>query len=140
MIDELTLFAGTDIPCIELGVSIHQPTLKQISYITEEAFWTACSFLKFSKDSLSNEDRANLSNKSNFDIIMMMMREKKTEAKKLKVYVTSLLSLLFPNSKILLGTDVIHLQDHQTKEIRSINGENFEPFKGFFISFGSTSL
>jgi len=43
---------------------------------------------------------------------MMMMREKNTEAKKLKVYVTSLLSLLFPNSKILLGTDVIHLQDH----------------------------
>lgn len=133
MIDELTLFAGTDIPCIELGVSIHQPTLRQISYITEEAFWTACSFLKFTKDLLDDEDRANLSNKSNFDIIMMMMKEKNTEAKKLKVYVTSLLSLLFPNSKILLGTDVIHLQDHQTKELRSINSENYQSFKKILI-------
>ena len=49
MIGELLLLSGNDIPFPEAKVTIHQPTLKEIAYIGEEAFFLGCGFLNFSK-------------------------------------------------------------------------------------------
>jgi hypothetical protein len=52
MIDELLLLSGNDIPFPQARLTIHQPTLKEIAYITEQRFWSACELLKFDKDLL----------------------------------------------------------------------------------------
>ena len=52
MMDELLLLSGNDIPFLEAGLTIHQPRLKEIAYITESRFWPACELLKFDKASL----------------------------------------------------------------------------------------
>jgi hypothetical protein len=35
MIDELLLISGNDIPFLTAQISVHQPKLKEIAYITE---------------------------------------------------------------------------------------------------------
>ena len=39
MMDELLLLSGNDIPFLEVGLTLHQPRLKEIAYITEYNFW-----------------------------------------------------------------------------------------------------
>ena len=63
MENDLLLLSGNDIPFYGAQVSIHQPTIKEIAYIGEEAFYTGCEFLRFSKDKLTEEDRNSLENK-----------------------------------------------------------------------------
>ena len=38
MLDSLLLLSGNDIPFLEAQIVIHQPTIKEIAYIGEEAF------------------------------------------------------------------------------------------------------
>ena len=46
MENDLLLLSGNDIPFYGAQVSIHQPTIKEIAYIGEEAFYTGCEFLR----------------------------------------------------------------------------------------------
>ncbi len=133
-IDELLLLSGNDLPFPQAQLIIHQPRLKEIAYITQQQFWHACELLKFNKENLSNQDKLDLLNKSNFNIIMMMIQEKSLQSQQARLGVTSLLALLFPTSKILLKGKTILLQDYQTNEIREINENNFESFKQILIS------
>ena len=133
-IDELLLLSGNDLPFPQAQLTIHQPRLKEIAYITQQQFWHACELLKFNKENLSNQDKLDLLNKSNFNIIMMMIQEKSLQSQQARLGVTSLLALLFPTSKILLKGKTILLQDYQTNEIREINENNFESFKQILIS------
>ena len=80
MIDELLLLSGNDIPFPKARLTIHQPTLKEIAYITEQRFWAGCELIRFNKDFLSDEDRINLLNRSNFNIIMTIIQGKNLEA------------------------------------------------------------
>ena len=80
MIDELLLLSGNDIPFPEARLTIHQPRLKEIAYITEQRFWPGCELLKFDKESLSDKDKINLLNMSNFNIIMTMTQERTLES------------------------------------------------------------
>lgn len=132
-VDELLLLSGNDIPFPEARLIIHQPRLKEIALITEQRFWLGCELIKFNKEILSNEDKIDLSDKSNFDIIMMMIQGKNLESQKARLSVLSLLALLFPTSKITLGKKVIQLQDGQDGELHEINNENFEIFKDILI-------
>lgn len=133
-IDELLLLSGNDLPFPQAQLTIHQPRLKEIAYITQQQFWHACELLKFNKENLSNQDKLDLLNKSNFNIIMMMIQEKSLQSQQARLGVTSLLALLFPTSKILLKGKTILLQDYQTNEIKEINEDNFESFKQILIN------
>ena len=133
MIDELLLLSGNDIPFPEARLTIHQPRLKEIAYITEPRFWFGCELLKFDKNSLTEQDKSGLSNKSNFDIIMMIMKEKTPQSQQARLNVMSILTLVFPTYEILLGKQAIQLRDHQTGETSQINGQNFERFKEILI-------
>ena len=131
IIDELTLELGIDVPFVEAGITIHQPRLKEIAYITEHRFWLGCQLLKFDKENLTEQDKNSLSNWSNFNILMSMIQEKNMESQQAKLNVMSILTLLFPYYTINLGTKAIQLQHSQTKEIAEINNNNFEIFKNF---------
>ena len=133
-IDDLLLLSGNDLPFSEARLTIHQPSIKEIAYITENRFWSACELLKFDKEILADQDKVDLLNRSNFNIIMMMIQEKNLESQQARLNMTSLLALLFPTSKILLDNKTIRLQDYQTNEIKEINDNNFNSFKEILIN------
>lgn len=127
--DELSLILGVEIPFPPASIIIHQPRLKEIAYITEQRFWVGYELLKFDKENLTEQDKHDLSNWSNFDIIMSMIQEKNFESLQAKINISSLLTLLFPNYTVNLGKKAILLQDQQTKQSHEINNENFQEFK-----------
>ena len=134
MIDELLLLSGNDLPFPQAQLTIHQPRLKEIAYITQKQFWPGCEILKFNKENLIDQDKIDLSNMSNFNIIMMIIQEKNLQAYQAKLNVLSLLALLFPTKEILLEKGAIQLRDNQTGEVNEINEDNFEAFKEIIIT------
>ena len=76
MLNDLILLSGVDIPLKEAALVIHQPRIKEIALIGENNFFTGYELLKFSKDSLTSEDKAHLGNQTDFDIIMSIMNDK----------------------------------------------------------------
>lgn len=128
MLNELLLLSGNDIPFEEARVIIHQPTIKEIAYIGEEAFYSGCGVLNFSKDNLSEEDRVNLKNKTNFDVLMsMIMDNSHPVMRKNCINANMVLALMFPEYQIKFSRRAIFLI--KEGETYSINSENFEKFK-----------
>ena len=80
----LALMCGSDIPIPELQMAIHQPTLKEISYIGEQDFFMAIQCLQISKN-MFIKDNSLLESTTNFQIFMTVMSEKETQDKKQSV-------------------------------------------------------
>jgi hypothetical protein len=70
----LALMCGTDIPVPELQNSIHQPTIKEISYIGEQTFFVGLHTLTINKNLLT-QGKNLLENTTNFQIFMTIMKE-----------------------------------------------------------------
>ena len=132
--DELLLLSGNDIPFPQAQLTIHQPRLKEIAYITEERFWFGCELLKFDKNSLEEQDKVDLSNKTNFNIIMMMIKQKSVQSRQALNNILSVLTLLFPMYEIKIGKQTIQLKHHETGEAGEINSDNFESLKKILIN------
>lgn len=58
--DQLQLYSKIDIPFKSAELIIHNPTIKEISYIEEKDFFKGCEYLNFSKDRLEQKDKNNL--------------------------------------------------------------------------------
>lgn len=128
MFNDLLLLSGMDIPFSQAQIVIHQPKIKEIALIGEEAFFLGCEMLNFSKDLLSFEDQENLKDKTNFDVFMMIINSNDLKIKKNKIYVNMILSLIFPNYKIKFNRDSIEFVK-EGDEPKKINNSNFESFK-----------
>lgn len=124
-INKLLLQTGGDIPFLTAGVTIHTPSLKEIGLIGDKDFLIGCHFLNFSKKQLSDEDKNNLEDKSDFEIFMSVMSssEKATH----KTDAIMVLALLFPQYEIKIMKDKILLQSETNSS--SINKQNFDEFK-----------
>lgn len=148
IVDELALMTGIDIPFPAAQIVIHQPSIKEISYFGEEEFFIGCELLKFSKDSLPSEDKDNLKDQTNFDVIMSIMREKKDKSLvRNSLGAKMIFSLLFPdytvqfkkNSIVLLKeNEIIEKVNGQLKkttqlEEHRIDNDNYEDFKAILI-------
>lgn len=129
MIDKLLLLSGNDIPFPIAGITIHQPKLKEIALINEDTFWRGCQLLKFNKDILQDKVKNDLSNQSNFNIIMSMVQDRSIQSQKARINLLSILALIFPNYKIKLGNNIIQLFHSESQEMREINDDNFQRFK-----------
>ena len=125
MLDSLLLLSGNDIPFKEAQVNIHQPTMKEISLISEESFHIGCQFLIFSLDSLSEKDKISLGNKTDFEVFMSIMNSK--EKVQYRSDALLVLTLLFPNYEIKLTNTEIFLISPQGQG--RINNFNFAEFK-----------
>lgn len=129
MISELLLLSGNNIPFPEAQLTIHQPTIKEIGYIGEEAFFTGCDLLDFSKNVLSHEDKTRLEDKSNFEIFMSIMKDRQTTAiQSNKVSAMLVLALLFPDYQISFEDNIV-FSAVDSEEKYFITKENFEQFK-----------
>jgi hypothetical protein len=131
MINELLLISGNDIPFIEAQLVIHQPSIKEIGYIVggEEFFWSGCGTLNFSLENLSEEDRNNLGNRTDFEVLMSMLLDNSHPAlRESRIKVLSVLSLIFPEYYIKLTYQSI-IFSKEGEEDRRINAQNFNRFK-----------
>ena len=130
MENELLFLSGNDIPFIEAQITIHQPTIKEIAYIGDEAFFTGCELINFSKNILPEQDKVNLEDKTNFDILIAILRERNAVMQRNRNCVEMVLALIFPWYTIDIKQDAIVLAKEE--ENHSINNENFEAFKIIF--------
>lgn len=127
MISELLLLSKNDIPFIEAQVNIHQPTINEISFISEESFHIGCQLLTFSKSLLSPKDKSNLENMSDFEIFMSIMNDVENSFEE-RDRAIQVLMLLFPLYEIKVFKDKISFfQDNN--EVSSINERNFLAFQ-----------
>ena len=122
--------SGNDIPFIEAQVTIHQPTIKEIAYIGEEAFFTGCELINFSKNILPEQDKVNLEDKTNFDILIAILRERNAVMQRNRNCVEMVLALIFPWYTIDITSDAIVLEKEEERHL--INNDNFETFKTIF--------
>lgn len=94
----LALMTGVDIPISDLQITIHQPTIKEISMIGEQDFFIGIQMLCVDKK-VYIEDESLLANTSNFQIFMTMLNQQQMADKKQAVQ--QVLTLLFPQAKII---------------------------------------
>lgn len=116
MIEEIVLITGIDIPFVLAQTSIHQPTIKEIAYIGEKNFFMGCELLTFSKETLPTEDKVDLKDYTNFDIIMSILNENRDSSlKKSALAARFVLALLFPTCEIFVYEDQIILEELEKK-------------------------
>lgn len=118
---ELSLMTGVDIPIPECQLILHQPTIKEISFIQEEKFFTGIQTLTVSKNMLMVEDKSVLDRINNFQIFMMIMGSEESKDKRKAVdSVCQILRLgkvsITPQSLILINGDQTHLIDENNFE------------------------
>lgn len=137
MINDLLLLSGNDIPFAPAQITIHQPTIKEVAFIGEEAFFTGIQMLNFSKNILSEEDKMSLENQTNFDILIAILREQNAVMQKNRNCVNMVLALIFPDYHITFEKDCIRLvKENEEHKIDNSNYEEFKSIIGSIFSFG----
>ena len=135
MKNELILLSGADIPFIEGTITIHQPTLFEISFIGEETLFTGCELLKFSKDILASEDKNRLSNYTDFNILMSIINDKSGSMIHNVSCAKQVLELMFPLYDIVYMPNEMVFVDKNDKftVCGQINDTNFLAFKEMLV-------
>lgn len=118
----LALLTGIDIPASFCQLIIHPPSIKEIALIGDKDFFAGVQCLCLYK-SMFVEDKNVLSDINNFQIFMMIMQEK--EAKDKKIATRQVLTLLFPDYKILFTPNSLVFQ-RENQESVIIDENNFE--------------
>ena len=120
----LSLMCGIDIPIPQCQLVLHQPTIKEISFMGEKDFFMAVQVLTVSKNIISQGETL-LADTSNFQIFMTIMNNKETVDK--KEIVLTLLNLIFPTKKVtLLPASMILSSEGETA---IVDENNFEAFQ-----------
>lgn len=128
-IDSLTLISGIDVPIPEIGVNIHQPTIREIAYIGEKSFYEAAQTMIIQKEDFINgleniaqEDKIALSQMSNFEIFLKLVEANPLSSTKVQM----LLSLLFPDFNSSIEERFIYLVNPKEQKSILINDGTFE--------------
>ena len=135
MNNSLILLTGADIPFVEGTVTIHQPSIYEISLIGEEAFFSGCELLRFSKDILNSEDKNRLKNQTDFNILMSIMNDKSESTRYSVSCAKQVLDLIFPLYSVEIERETIELYDRETlMPSGQLNNINFLSFKDIIIN------
>lgn len=121
----LALMTGIDIPVPELQTAIHQPTIKEISYIGEQEFFIGLQTLSINKNMLAQGNSV-LESTTNFQIFMTIMKEQETKDK--KDAVKNLFQLVFPGSQVVFTPMSILLNKEGKQTL--VDENNFEILQG----------
>ena len=123
----LALMAGTDLPVPDLQLTLHQPTIKEISYVGDSTFFLGVQCLAIDKEVLT-QDKTLLDKTSNFQIFMMVMADQE-EAEK-KYAVNQVLSLIVPDYKVsfLPPRSLVFYKNDNTI---TLDENNFEVFQNY---------
>lgn len=136
MINDLMLQTGIDLPFEEAQLIIHQPKIKEIALIGEDKFFKGCNYLVFSKDKLNDQDKNNLKDLTDFEVLMTIMKQDDVKTQESKIYMILILSLLFPDYSInFLPTSIMlaKKEDGQVIQRCLIDKDNFVSFRGILL-------
>lgn len=115
------LSSGVEIAIPELQTTIYQPSIYDISRMSETDFFIGIQTLSITK-SLLPQGNSVLESTTNFQIFMTIMQEKETQDK--KEAVLQVLSLIFPNKKVVFTPQSILLTSDD--QIVTIDENNFD--------------
>ena len=120
----LALLTGVDIALPDFQIVLHQPTMKEISYIGEHTFFTGIQCICVKK-SMVQVVPGMQPPQSNFAVFSTLMNSKETKDKKQETLTT--LSLLLPNYQIVFTPRSMLLNNGEIKAI--IDESNFDTFQ-----------
>lgn len=122
----LQLLTGIDLLIEECNLIIHQPTLEEIGYISENVLWSGASVLTINKSlyiqQTDFEDLREYDAITNFQIFITVLQQK--EAAEQKQNALAVLRLLFPQYSISLLPRSIMFKKDETNLI--IDENNFD--------------
>ena len=124
MDNKLALMTGIDFPLEECALIIHQPSIKEISYIGETDFFMGVQLLSVNK-SMYETPEADLSEMTNFNIFIQLMNSPELKDQKSKV--KQALSMLFPSYQIMMTPRAIVF--NQEGNSFMLDEGNFESFQ-----------
>ena len=126
VIPRLILDTKADIPFPAAQVTIVQPSIKEISSLGEESdFLIGVNAL--TKNYKVIQDNFDLSQFSNFEILMTMIMQKDVSVQRIKDNIEKLLFLIFPKYQVLMTPRSIILVDEEKNNFM-IDAENFDAF------------
>ena len=117
----LALMTGADIAIPDLQLTLHQPSIKEISLVGEQDFFIGIQVLCINKN-LYIQDETILANTSNFQLFIQMINTAEMIDK--KIAVQQVMSLILPTYKVIFTPRSIILNSGQ--ENITIDEENFE--------------
>lgn len=123
----LAMMAGSDIPIPECQMTLHQPTIKEISMIGEKDFFVGAQLLCVNK-SMYIKDESLLDDTTNFQIFMTVVSDKQSADKKQSVF--KVLTLLFPSAKVIMTPRALMFNFEGANVI--IDENNFEILQEVF--------
>ena len=131
--NKLQLMTGVDIPIPDLQLTIHQPTIKEISYLGELDYFSTLQLLCFNKSILiaSNPKGASrLSSMNDFQIFMTLMNNtQQSDAFIRQNKLSSVLTIFFPGYTIQFLPTGLYFNNAQLKHSLVINETNFNVLK-----------
>lgn len=131
-VNQLLLLSKNDIPFESARLIVHQPSIKQIAYIGQRSFFSGCEYLSFSKNKLKQQDKVRLKDVSDFEILMMILRDQNPIVQSVKENMLLLLTLMFPQYKIqVLPQSFLFVG--QDKEQHFLDKDTFDEFKSIMI-------
>ena len=136
-LNKLALLTGVDVPIPDLQLTIHQPCIREISYIGELNYFSTIQTLCFNKDTIiaSNPKAKNsLLAMSNFQIFMTLINmpgAKDKDKINIQNNLLSVFTILFPGYSVQIMPNGmgIYFNNAETKHSIMINDTNFDILK-----------
>lgn len=131
--NKLQLITGVDIPIPDLQLTVHQPTIKEISYLGELEYFSALQLLCFNRATLiaaNPKGASRLSEMNDFQIFMMLVENAQQQGFSVKQNeICSILSIFFPGYTIQFLPFGIYFNNSKTKHSIMLNETNFSALK-----------
>ena len=127
----VALMCGIDIPCVGLGVTLHQPKIKEIAFLGEQEFFTGVQTICFQKNKIQS-DKIHLDDLNNFQIFMTVMSNKELLDK--REAVLNAFNLFFPQYKIILSPRSLIFNDMAINKTITVDEKNFEFIQNIITS------
>lgn len=128
--NQLQLMTGVDIPIKELGTSIHQPTIKEISMIGEMEYFSTMQLFCFDKSSIiaaNPKGASNLLNMNNFEIFMTLIEGPEVEQRKNDIL--SVLAIYFPTYTVQFLPRGLYFNSVSEQHNFTLDERNFDSLR-----------
>ena len=130
----MLLSTGKDMPFTIGQLVIHQPSIDELSFLGDRGFLIGARLLNIHKDLVRTEDNSSLSQMTNFEIFMMIMKNDNPSFRELKENGRWLLTLLFPEYQInYLPDRMLFIKPIEDGEMETgfLDKDNFEEFQNY---------